>query len=208
VSILNRLRLNAHLDDAALAEIWTDSSLRNGQGAHPHLHACAACRSRYAAFTGWLEDVRSDAIAEADAAFPPERLATQHAQIFRRLEAAERPARVIRFPKFARPISSGSSRVHRWVVTSAAAGVIVGVALGQMMDLRHPAQTAPDAVTVRYSEPPRSDRQAAAVQTASATSNDAAFMAEIEASLTRPTVAELRAIDEFTPRAPFADDRR
>jgi hypothetical protein len=208
VSILNRLRLNAHLDDAALAEIWTDSSLRNGQPSHPHLQACATCRSRFAAFAGWLEDIRTDAIAEADDAFPPERLAVQHAQIFRRLEAAERPARVIRFPKFARPITSGSSRVHRWIVTSAAAGVMVGVALGQMMDLRHPVPAASDATVARYSEPPRSERPPALVQTASATSSDAAFMAEIEASLTRPTVAELRAIDEFTPRAPFADDRR
>ncbi len=51
----------------------------------------------------------TDAAAEVDELFPPERLAAQHAQIFRRLEAAERPARVIAFPKFAQPLTSGSS---------------------------------------------------------------------------------------------------
>ena len=83
------------------------------QPSHPHLQACAACRSRFAAFATWLDGCAHDAAAEADEPFPPERLAAQQAQIFRRLEAAERPARVIAFPKFAQPLASGTSHVRR-----------------------------------------------------------------------------------------------
>ena len=46
---------------------------------------------------------RDDALAEADDVFPAERLAAQQAQILRRLEALERPARVIAFPKLPQP---------------------------------------------------------------------------------------------------------
>jgi hypothetical protein len=207
VSILNHLRRNAHLDDDAFVAIWTDASVTGDPPAHPHLQGCAACRSRFVGFSEWLEGIRSEAVAEADAHFPAERLAQQHAQIFRRLEAAERPARVIAFPKFARPIAARGSRLHRWVLTSAAAGLIVGLGLGQMMDFRR--LTQPPAAAVRYVESTGSDRSGLPVQTASVMSSDDTLMAEVDASLTRRT-PELRAIDELTPRAPFPDpdDRR
>jgi hypothetical protein len=191
------------LNDDALVAIWTDACVAGTEPAHPHLQACAACRSRFVAFSGWLEDLRVDAVTEADAHFPAERLAQQHAQIFRRLEAAERPARVIRFPKFARPIAASSSRVHRWVLTSAAAGLIVGMGLGQMMDFRLLTGQS-GASGVRYVNAIGPDRDGAAVQSASVTSSDETLMAEVDASLTRRT-PELRAIDELTPRAPFPD---
>src|SRR6185436_1081947 len=126
-----------HLDDAALAAIWTDAAAGGGQPTHPHLQACAGCRSRFASFASWLADLREDAAGQVDELFPPERLAAQHAQIFRRLEAAERPARVIAFPRFAQPLTSRTSHASRWIAAAAAAGLIVGVGVGQLMDLRH-----------------------------------------------------------------------
>jgi hypothetical protein len=93
MALLDRLRLSGHLNDAALAAIWTD-----GRPGHPHLDSCGACRARFAEFSGWLETMRVDAVTEADQHFSAERLSAQQAQIFRRLEAAERPARVIAFP--------------------------------------------------------------------------------------------------------------
>ena len=199
MSILNRLRLSAHLDDAALAAIWTDGSTGGVRIPHPHLDACATCRARYADLSGWLEDVRVAAISEADEAFPTERLAAQQAAIFRRLEAAERPARVIAFPRFAQPLTSRTSHVSRWAAAGVAAGLIVGVGLGQVMDLRHSMR--PAAAT-----------EARATQTASALTNDVrvaaasmgrdeAFLSELDASLSRAAVPELQAIDAFTPRA-------
>ena len=107
VSILNRLRLNSHLDDAAIAAIWTDSALDGTRRRIRISSVCTACRTRFAAVLGWLDDAaRSMPRREADELFPAERLAAQHAQIFRRIEAAERPARVIAFPRFARPLTS------------------------------------------------------------------------------------------------------
>ena len=106
MSVLNRLRLSAHLDDAALTAIWTD-----GRTSHPHLDRCVACRARFADVSTWLENIRVDAITEADENFSAERLAIQQAQIFRRLEAAERPARVIAFPRFTQPLTSFLERV-------------------------------------------------------------------------------------------------
>src|SRR5262249_11483588 len=137
VSILNRLRLTDHLDDAGLAAIWTDASTTGIRQVHPHLEHCTMCRARFTELSSWLENIRADATSEADENFPAERLAAQHALIFRRLEAAERPARVIAFPRFAQPLTSRTSHASRWVAAAAAAGLIVGVGVGQLMDLRH-----------------------------------------------------------------------
>jgi hypothetical protein len=190
------------VDDAALAAIWTDRSLSGVPASHPHLQTCAACRSRFLAFSGWLEDLRSEATAEADEAFPAERLAAQHAQIFRRLEAAERPARVIAFPKFSRPLASPSSSASRWVAAAAAAGLIVGVGVGQLTDLRSSlTRRAPAAETRLVDARRAADRPEAGIVTASTTVGDEKLLSDVDATLSRPAVPELRALDEFTPRA-------
>ncbi len=68
----------------------------------------------------------------ADAVFPPEQLAAQQAQILRRLEQLDEPARVISFPRFGRRVhdsGAGGRRVAvSWVAVAAAAGLVVGVA--------------------------------------------------------------------------------
>jgi hypothetical protein len=196
MSLLDRLRLSAHLDDAALAAIWTDGRL-----SHPHLDDCVACRARFADFSAWLESIRVDAITQADESFSAERLAAQQAQIFRRLEAAGRPARVIAFPRFAQPLTSRTSHVSRWIAAAAAAGLIVGVGVGQMMDLRH-SLTAPNvsAVRARVANAPASAGRDPRVQTVGAI-RDEAFLSELDVSLSRTAVPELRALDGLTPRA-------
>ena len=196
MSLLDRLRLSAHLDDAALAAIWTDGRL-----SHPHLDDCGACRARFADFSAWLESIRVDAITQADDSFSAERLAAQQAQIFRRLEAAGRPARVIAFPRFAQPLTSRTSHVSRWIAAAAAAGLIVGVGVGQMMDLRH-SLTAPNASSVqaRVANAPASAGRDPRVQTVGAI-RDEVFLSELDASLSRTAVPELRALDGLTPRA-------
>jgi hypothetical protein len=226
VSILNRVIPHRHLDDAALAEIWTAAALRQAQGrpepnrataasdetaSDVHLPDCAECRTRYANFCGWLETVRMEAIEEADAAFPAERLTAQQAHILRRLEAAERPARVIAFPKFAQPLSSRSSLASRWITVAAAAGLLIGVALGQWLDLTHrfearPQRTADATVAAAPAQPKQADM---VIQTTSAISDDA-LLQELDASLAmHPSVAPLRALDTITPRSrDFVDQSR
>jgi anti-sigma factor RsiW len=198
VSILNRLKPDGHLDEGALTALWTDAALAGAEPAHPHLETCAACRGRLAAFSTWMDDLRDDALAEADEAFPPERLAAQRAQIARRLEASERPARVIAFPRFTRPIASSTSSVRRWVASAAAAGLIVGVAIGQFMDLSAPApRTRPTA------EAPLASARGAVpgVQPASLTLSDEELMSAIEDFETRRIPDSLTAYDTLTPRA-------
>ena len=189
-------RMTSHLDDAAFAELWTNALAESQEpAAHPHLQTCAECRVRYASFSQWMTDIRGDAVAEADEELSAERLAAQQAQIFRRLEAAERPARVIAFPKH----SEGTLRrtpAHRWIAAGAAAGLIAGLGLGQILDLRHRTPAAPPIHVERTAEPtpPRPD-----VVPAMAVNEEAAF-AELEAAAT-PRYEALRAYDTFTPRA-------
>ncbi len=200
VSILNRLRLSAHLDDDGLAAIWTDQAVTGVRQAHPHLEACTSCRARFVELSAWLRSVSTDATAEADEQFPSERLAAQHAAIFRRLEAAERPARVIAFPRFAQPLTSRTSHASRWIAAAAAAGLIVGVGVGQLMDLRHPFTAQPASTTQARANTSRGPiSRDGFVQPVSDT-RDAAFLSELDASLSRG-VPELRALDAFTPRA-------
>lgn len=202
MSILNRLRLSAHLDDDALVAIWTDEATSGVRQAHPHFESCPRCRARFAELSGWLQSVQIDATVEADEHFSPERLAAQHALIFRRLEAAERPARVIAFPRFAQPLTSRTSHASRWIAAAAAAGLIVGVGVGQLMDLRHPFTPQPQTMTARARVTGPGTR--GGVELSGAPLNDtrdAAFLSELDATLSRASVPELRALDAFTPRA-------
>lgn len=187
--------ISTHLDDAALAEVWTNAVADGKTPAHPHLDACAECRLRFTSFTAWLDETRSDAVAEADAAFPQEKLAAQQTQILRRLEAAGQPTRVIAFPKAA-PVNVRPVPVRRWVTAAAAAGLVAGLGLGQLMDLR-PASSD--------SGFPADRQQADVTRPAGAGIVPAAFideaaLAELEAAAT-PSYEALRAFDTFTPRA-------
>lgn len=197
MSILNRL--TGHLDDRALAAIWTDASIDRARPAHPHLDACAACRTRLSAFSGWLEGLRLDANAEADEAFPAERLAAQQAQILRRIEAAGRPARVIAFPRFAQPISTTTSHARRWIASGAAAGLIVGIGLGTVMDLRYSAVQRIPAATEVAQGPARTET-AAGVQNVSTRISDEELMARIEDMPASRMPDSLVAFDSMTPR--------
>jgi hypothetical protein len=196
VSILNRLRLTAHLNDAELTTLWADAWASGVRQQHAHLESCPACRARFGDLSSWLETLRLDARTEADEHFSAERLAAQHAQIFRRLEGAERPARVIAFPRFAQPLTSRTSHASRWIAAAAAAGLIVGVGVGQLMDLRHSLSTQP-TTQARVTPARGLDSRMQPINV----TRDEAFLSELDATLSRPAVPELRAIDAFTPRA-------
>jgi hypothetical protein len=199
--LFNRLA-GRHLDDASLAAIWTSMTAAGASvtagASDPHLASCGECRVRYDAFASWMEEIRTDARLEADEIFTPERLAAQQAVITRRLEAAERPARVIAFPKFSSSTTGRSAPVRRWIAAAAAAGLLVGLGLGQIMDLRHfgDRRTFPGARTVQQ---PRVDATARAVP-ANAGGNEEVLLLELEAAAT-PQYEALRAYETLTPRA-------
>ena len=205
--ILNQLSRVRHLDDAALAATWAEASVAGIEPSHPHLAMCPDCRARLEAFGEWMNGLRREAVVEADEHFPAERLAAQQAHILRRIEAAERPARVIAFPTFARPMSPGTSHARRWIAAAAAAGLIVGLGVGQLMDLRH---SVPGSLASSDFRRPEAARQVSTIQpvSASVNDNDAAFMADVDRSLSHNSLTQLHALDAITPRAPLSDGRQ
>jgi hypothetical protein len=180
-----------HLNDQQFARLWTTG------GGHPHLEGCATCRARFEEFDRWIMGIGDELRAEADEAFPAERLTVQQAQIARRLETLERPARVIAFPKAARAVISGHSHVRRWVTVAAAASLIVtGFGLGQIVPLRqiNSAVTTPRAQLTE----PRAERRANELTPTRAAHSDDELLSDV---LAQPRVSTLSALDEMTPHA-------
>ena len=197
VSILNRLT-GRHLDDGALAEVWTNA-VADGSGVprDPHLSRCAECRVRYASFESWMEEIRTEAVADADEVFTPERLKAQQTHIFRRLEAAEHPTRIIAFPK-APVAATRPSPFRRWVAGAAAAGLVAGIGLGQMLNLgRTSPEPSPQGGTVIAEAPIARGGKPAVIP---ASFNEETAMRELD-EIAVPHYDALRAYDTFTPRA-------
>ena len=214
VSLLSRYgagRLR-HLDDSRFADLWSRAVASGESVSDPHLSTCAECQSRYAAFTDWLERIHDDARDEAEDAFPPDRLASQQAQVMRRLEALERPARVIMFPRFGRPVTSTQGHAQRWIAAAAAAGLVIGLAAGQFFDVRHiftPVVRTPQLQSARAvtQGPPSGPQIVPASASNSAVSDETLFFGG-DPARTSGHLQMLRAIDDITPRARDIDGPR
>jgi len=159
-----------------------------------HLERCDICADRAVEINRWLDAVRTAAVEAADEAFPAERLTAQQAQIQRRLEQLDEPARVIAFPGQARlePRETGRRRVApAWVGVAAAAGLVVGVVSGQL-SARLSLSVQPVAVSPAAAAPtPVADPQDAMLANVSWAGLDDAdeFMPEV-----------LNALNAATPR--------
>lgn len=197
-----------HLHDDRLVDCYVTE--RHGEALDPpvaeHLSDCPSCSARYLELAQFLDGLREEGDAEADALFTPERLRAQHQQIARRLEAIARPARVISFPRrlVRRTISASTSRMApRWVAATAAAGLFVGVALGAGYEWGAHARS----VSARSARPSlaadagRSTRVAPVTARGDSASDlaDDVFLSELEIALERHHTRELQAFDAFTP---------
>jgi hypothetical protein len=209
VSLLSRSSSGRHLDDAALAEIWSAAVATGEAASDQHLNGCAQCRARYAAFTNWLDRIRDDAHAEADELFTAERLAAQQALVFRRLEALERPARVIAFPKFGRPATSTQGHAQRWIAAAAAAGLVIGLAAGQFVDIRDALSggrsRATAVQTARATQTTLSPGPAVTPASATSAADEKLFFGD---AVDRVRVSTLQPMDDITPRARDIDRPR
>ena len=196
MSLLDRLA-RGHLTDRQFAELWATS--QSTGVTHPHLDACADCRRRFEAFDRWVNGIGDELRTEADDAFPAERLTVQQAQIARRLETLERPARVLAFPKAARAVISGHSNVRRWVTVAAAASLIAGFGLGQVVPLRNAVQQQAAAVIKPQPHLTTSEATKRAIELTPepATPQDD----ELLSDAFRSRVTSLNALDELTPHA-------
>ena len=120
------------------------------------------------------------------------------AQIARRLETLERPARVILFPKAARAVISGNSHVRRWVTVAAAASLIAGFGLGQVMPLHTVVRQQSTAVAPNFTAPEAATRAEALTTPAASADSDEDLLSDDFAS---PRVRNLSALDDMTPHA-------
>lgn len=184
----DRLLRQGHLSEDALAAAVV-------AGERPeHLDHCAICSARALEWGRWLDDLRVEAISAADAAFPAERLAVQHAQILRKIEQVEEPVRVLEFPKTAgrvRPVSPLRRVSPGWLGVAAAAGLAVGVVGGHFsarFDDPSPA-TIESAEAIPASPAPEP-------QPAARPSGTLLFDLDLE----DVAPATLREMDEYTPR--------
>jgi hypothetical protein len=179
-----------HLDDAQLMEAYVLAS------GHTHLTACDHCKTRFDHLATALEQIREDAVCEADRVFTSEKLHEQRDRILRRLERHGHPAEVLPFPSRATHVP-GVHRVlgpaRRWVAGAAAAGLAAGLFLGFAMD--HRAQ--PHAANRLLPPPVASEGLGWKVRSMDA--GDEQMLSDIEDALVGPRrVLELRALDVMT----------
>jgi len=190
---------------------------RNGEPVDPpvaeHLADCAACGTRYAELTAFMDALRRDGDAEADAIFTPERLRLQQQQIAQRIAHVGRPIRVLSFPGriVQRTIDASASRMAtRWIAAAAAAGLFIGVAVGASFPWRSPrlsrqAFVATDATGARAA---RTAPVAARGTIPADAASDDVFLSDLEIALERPHTRELLAFDALTPHVREIRDQR
>ncbi len=175
-----------------------------------HLADCEDCNARYAELSGFMDTLRRDGDAEADAVFTPEGLRAQQQQIARRIEHVGRAARVISFPTrmVRRTIrASAGQTAPRWIAAAAAAGLFVGVAVGASYQWTARGRDAHSflargASTGRLS--PIATRGSSPAEIAA----DTAFLSDLEFALERPHTSELQAFDALTPHVREIRDQR
>lgn len=188
----------AHLSDDRLVEVCVDRLTTPAEDAH--LAQCDTCTGRRSRLEHAFRDLFDVAIAEADAAFPTERLATQRARVLQRIELHGRPARVLAFPVSELPeLRSLRARpAARWIAGAAAAGLAMGLLLGHLAhDLPTFGRTPPSVVSSSTASPPAKQATLRAVNT---TANDEEFLGEIENAVSGPRLIALRPLNDLTPQ--------
>ena len=174
-----------------------------------HLADCASCATRYAELMAFMDTLRREGDADADAIFTPERLMLQQQQIARRIALVGRPARVLSFPGriVQRTISASASHgAHRWIAAAAAAGLFVGVAVGASYEWRLAARGR--QIFAADTGHSRTAPVAGRSNTIADGAADDAFLSDLELALERPHTRELLAFDALTPHVREIRDQR
>jgi len=159
-----------------------------------HLESCPRCRRRRGLLAARIDATREAARLAADAAFSPDHLERQRQSILQRIGRLGAAARVLPFPAAApatsRPTPPAADR--RWVLAAAAAGLLLGIAVGRL-----PGVGGPMSATAPLTPAPR-------LATADAISDprrDDLLLSAVEEVLTRETRPEFEALDGLTPVA-------
>lgn len=145
-----------------------------------------------------LEAYRAVAHAEADAHFDDRALEAQRHKILARLAHLGQSARVIRFPHATHADASPAAPVNRrWISVAAAAGLIIGLLGGQIINLiPQPARRlAPMAGTIA----PSVKGGSGFLPARRTISQDDGLLGEVDFAVQVRSARELRTLDELTP---------
>jgi anti-sigma factor RsiW len=185
--------MKRHLSDDRLIELCVGSA--EGGALEAHLTTCAECQVRHAELAALLGEVTDVSAAEADAAFPAERIGRQQARILQRIEQDGRPGRLITFPlsRPQEPLLVRSRPASRWVAVAAVAGLVVGLLTGQLLPV---SRTMPPPARIVSNEA----GAGMALRVVSTTLSEDEFLGQVEAAGSAGPAA-LRPLDALTPRA-------
>lgn len=142
-----------------------------------------------------LEAYRAAAHAEADAHFDDRALEAQRHKILSRLANLGHPAKVIRFPRATHVDTPVSGINRRWISVAAAAGLIIGLLGGQIVNLMPPQarRLSPGASSIA---PSASNSYVPARMTIS---QDDGLLGEVDFAVQVRSASELQILDELTP---------
>jgi len=194
-----------HLSDDRLIELCMLDALSSAE--QQHLSTCARCDARRVNMQRLLEEVSDVATADADAAFPLERLNRQQARILARLQHEGRPARVIAFPAGHpphEPIASRRRPASRWIAAAAVGGLVVGVIAGRLgHDYSFQRAGISRVIASRAVEQPelRAPVTTGAIREVAAAISDDEFLDQLETAIDAPAAAALQPLDDLTPLA-------
>ena len=191
-----------HLSDDRLIEMCLAASGGNGgrvaASSDPHLLTCETCEARRALLASTLDDLSTQAIQEADAHFPAERLARQQARILQQIERLGRTARVIAFPAGHHQESARPSlrRRPRWIAAAGAvaAAFIVGIFAEHLVH-ELPGSRPDTRLAVRTVD------SGPAIRAVVGSMSDDELLGQIEQAVGSAGPAALRPLDVLTPRA-------
>jgi anti-sigma factor RsiW len=191
-------------DDRLIAVYFGDEEASEGdrRSVRQHLHGCETCTWRYTELTAPLERLRRDAASEADEVFTPARLDAQRTKIMDRLEKRAQVSHVVPFPSASTLLGRPVIRrpIMRWVAVSAAAGLLVGVMAGRMLEFGRirTAATAPVAAGAQAGRVAPRPVIASPMDTSSIEA-DEAMITEIELAARSQRISALAVLDEMTP---------
>lgn len=191
-----------HLQEDRLFECYLAE--QGGEPIEPpaveHLADCAECSARYADLRRFMDGLRTEADAELDEIFSPERLRAQQQRIARRVEQLGHHARVISFPGHRPGLSGPSAGSHaapRWIGVAAAAGLLIGIGMGSLYYSRSPADAPQGVASSNIAVSAGAPAPSSAPLLVSDVSEQ--FLSDLELALERPHTRELVALDELTP---------
>ena len=163
-----------------------------------HLADCSACQSRYTELVQLMDGVRQSADDATAAIFTEERLHTQRGQIARRLEQLGQAARILNFPGRVETADEGQARrlvANRWLLASAAAGLLVGIGLTSLYDLEFHQRANLNASTT-------TSAPAQATTPAATPIDDNMLLMRVDDAIERPRTRALDAFQTLTPTYP------